>query len=111
MSSSFGDYSHPAGCRDDDASLRLSDVLVGTFGFRCHGLRCLTIESEERETWTADVLADMPFLLKGRAVEERDTLTVTFSNTISLSVVRRFASVFGTRQRVNSDQSGTNLKT
>jgi hypothetical protein len=49
-------------CRDDDASLRGPDVLVGTFGFRCHGLRCLTIESEERETWTADVLADKPFL-------------------------------------------------
>ena len=49
-------------CRGDDASLRGSDVLVRTFGFRCHGLRCLTRESEERETWTADVLADMPFL-------------------------------------------------
>ena len=56
-------------CRDDDASSRLSDVLVRAFGFRCHGLRCLTRESEERETWTADVLADMPFLLKGRAVD------------------------------------------
>ena len=56
-------------CRDDDASLRGSDVLVRAFGFRCHGLRCLTIESEERETWTADVLADMPFLSKGRAVD------------------------------------------
>ena len=55
-------------CRDDDASLRGLDVPVGAFGFRCHGLCCLTIESEERETWTADVLADMPFLLKGRAV-------------------------------------------
>ena len=49
-------------CRDEDASLRLSDVPVGAFGFRCHGLRCLTRESEERETWTAGVLADMPFL-------------------------------------------------
>ena len=56
-------------CRDDDASLRGSDIPVGMFGVCCHGLCCLTRESEERETWTADVLADMPFLLKGRAVD------------------------------------------
>jgi len=67
-------------CRDDDASLSGSSAFDGAFGLRCSGLRCLTIESEERETWTADVLADKPFLLQGGAVE-RDTLTVTFSNT------------------------------
>ncbi len=35
---------------------------------------CLTIESEEREAWTADVLAG-----EARALLKRDTLTVTLS--------------------------------
>ena len=40
--------------------------------------RCLTIESEERETWTADVLADTP---SQEDVSKKDNLTVTFPDT------------------------------
>ena len=56
--------------------------------------RCLTIESEERETWTAEVLADTP---SQEGVSKKDTLTVTFPDTGRL---RRMALsiVFGTRQ-------------
>jgi hypothetical protein len=48
---------------------------------------CLTIESEEREAWTADVLAGgAPY---GVSLK-RDTLTVTFSEyTTNWSAVRR----------------------
>jgi hypothetical protein len=64
----------------------------------------LTIESEERETWTAEVLADAP---SQEGVSKKDTLTVTFPDT---GRWRRKAHsiVFGTRQ--DEAPSGAALK-
>jgi hypothetical protein len=53
--------------------------------------RCLTIESEERETWTAEVLADAP---SQEGVSKKDTLTVTFPDTGRIPSQDAFDSVW-----------------
>ena len=65
---------------------------------------CLTIESEERETWTAEVLADAP---SQEGVSKKDTLTVTFPDT-GRCRRKTHSTVFGTRQ--DEAPSGAALK-
>ncbi len=83
-------------CRGEEASLRGLDVSEGAFGYRGHELRCLTRESEERETWTADVLADKS-ILSGMGCRERHSDGHVFKHRL-ICVVRRGLAVFGTRQ-------------
>jgi hypothetical protein len=57
----------------------------------------LTIESEEREAWTADVLAND---VSRGALLKRDTLTVTLSKYTTIGISREaiLVGVLGTRQ-------------
>ena len=82
----------------EDASPKLAKAEAGKV-VQSGRRRCLTIESEERETWTAEVLADAP---SQEGVSKKDTLTVTFPDTGRKASQGVFGSVWDSSRQAPS---------